>query len=342
MFRLEEPKYLLAALAVIVLLALFMYVRHWRKKVLSNWGNEAVLQQMMPFHSQVRQWLKFILIALTILFMSFAWSNPQWGTKREKIQRKGSDVFIALDVSVSMNAKDLAPNRLERSKKFAEKLIEKLKGNRVGVIIFAGTAHIHMPLTIDYSAAKLFIESANPQQILTQGTSFESAIDLAELAFEQDEDKYKALIFISDGENHNENSLQAAKDANSRGMLIFTVGAGTTNGANIPVEFGGYIDQKRDQYGELVRTKINEDFMRQVAESGGGDYYNIISGEDAILKALERRISEVEKREFEERMFDEYESYFWIFIIPAILFLIFEFLISNKTQRILSDKDIFS
>lgn len=342
MFRLEEPYHLLALILIPVLLILFLLMLYLRKQALDRLGNEELVQQLMPSHSKVRQWLKFGFIALALLFLGFSYANPQWGTKREKVKRKSSDVFIALDISRSMNVTDIAPSRLERSKKFARKLVEKLQGERVGVIIFAGNAYVHMPLTIDYSAASLFIDSANPDQILTQGTAIESAISVAELSFEEDNDQHKALIIISDGENHDEEAIAKAKKANEKGMLIFTVGAGTSEGGYVPISYGGYSDFKRDKFGDLVRSKIDEKQLTEVAEAGGGVYYNIRSGEEAVLTSLGQRIDEIEKRDFEQRMFDEHESYFWVFLIPAILFLLIEFLMSYRRSNILSGRDIFS
>ncbi len=342
MFRLEQPILLLGWIAIPILLFLFIMMIMNRKKVLEQLGNTKILEQMMPRFSKPRQWAKFILLSLAILFLCLSWANPQWGTKREKVKRKSSDVFIALDISNSMNCTDIAPSRLERSKKFARKLVERLEGERVGVIVFAGNAYVHMPLTIDYSAAGLFLDSANPSMILTQGTSIKSAIELAELAFEEDKDKYKAVIVISDGENHDPEGVQRAKEAYENGLLVYTVGTGTAAGGYVPVTFGGYTDFKRDKTGALVRSKLNEDMLKEIAEAGGGKYYNVISGDEAVLNALKVKISEIEKREFEQRMFDEYESYFWVFLIPGILFLLIEFLMSYRRSNIISGKDIFS
>lgn len=342
MFRLEEPYHLLVWIAIPILLGLFFLTFRQRQQKLKQLGNADMAARMMPYYSKFRSWGKFILILLAILFLGLAFANPQWGTKREKVQRKSSDVFIALDISNSMSVTDLAPSRLERAKKFARKLVDKLQGERVGIIVFAGNAYIHMPLTIDYSAASLFIDSANPGQILTQGTAIESAISVAELSFEQNNDQYKALIIISDGENHEPTAVSRAKEALNNGLLVFTVGAGTEQGGYIPIAFGGYSDYKRDQSGELVRSKLNEDMLKQVAEAGGGSYYNIISGEESVLNALEQSIGELEKQDFEQRMFDEYESYFWIFLIPGILLLIADYVISYRKSNLISGKDIFS
>lgn len=342
MFRLEEPYHLMAWIAIPVLLVLFLIMIYLRKQTLPRLGDEKLIEQLMPSYSKVRQWFKFLCIALALLFLGMSYANPQWGTKRERVQRKSSDVFIALDISRSMNATDIAPSRLERSKKFARKLVDKLQGERIGVIVFAGNAYIHMPLTIDYSAASLFIDSANPDQILTQGTSIESAIETAELSFEEKSDQHKALIIISDGENHDDVAIAKAAKAYDNGMLIFTVGSGTAKGGYVPVTYGGYSDYKRDKNGELVRSQLNEDMLQKVAEAGGGNYYNIISGEEAVLTSLQQRIEEIEKKEFEQRMFDEYESYFWIFLIPGILFLLIEFLLSYRRSNLISGRDIFS
>ncbi len=342
MFRLEHPLHLLGWLAIPILLLMFLFMIYSRRRMIAQLGNASILKQMMPRFSKPRQWIKFGLVGLGLFFLCLSWANPQWGTKREKVKRKSSDVFIAIDISNSMNATDIAPSRLERAKKFARKLVEKLEGDRVGVIVFAGNSYVHMPLTIDYSAAGLFLDSANPSMILTQGTSIRSAINLAELAFEQDNDEYKALIIISDGENHEPQALEKAKDAHEKGMLIYTVGTGTAAGGYVPVSYGGYSDFKRDKTGALVRSKLNEEMLQQVAEAGGGKYYNVTAGDEAVLNSLKERIKEIEKREFEQRMFDEYESYFWIFLIPGLLFLVIEFLISYRRSNIISGKDIFS
>lgn len=342
MFRLEEPYHLLAWILIPILFVLFLLMIYLRKQAMDRLGDERLVEQLMPSYSKVRQWFKFICIVLAFLFLGISYANPQWGTKRESVKRKSSDVFIALDISRSMNATDIAPSRLERSKKFARKLVEKLQGERIGVIVFAGNAYIHMPLTIDYSAASLFIDSANPEQILTQGTAIESAIATAELSFVEDSDQHKALIIISDGENHDDLAVARSKEAFNNGMLIFTVGAGTDKGGYVPVSYGGYSDYKRDKSGELVRSRLNEEMLQKVAEAGGGNYYNIISGEEAVLNSLQQRIEDIEKKEFEQRMFDEYESYFWIFLIPAFLFLLIEFLISYRRSNLISGRDLFS
>ncbi len=342
MFRLEHPIYLIALVIIPILIILFFWAIRSKKNAINRLGNQDLIERLMPQFSSIRYSFKFIFIILAIAFLALSWANPQWGSKREKVKRKSADLMIALDISWSMNATDIAPSRLERSKKFARKLVQELAGDRVGVIIFAGAAHLHMPLTIDYSAASLFLDSAHPEQILTQGTSIDAAIGMAELAFEQDNDQHKALIIISDGENHDEKAIAAAKKAHEKGMIIFTIGTGTPEGAYVPIKINNYNDFKRDANGELVRSQLNEEMLTQVAEAGGGKYYNVLSGEEAVLNALKNKVEEIEKREFEERMFDEYESYFWIFLIPAILFLVIEFLISYRKSNILSGRDIFS
>ncbi len=303
-------------------------------------GEVGLIQRLMPEHSRFRPRIKLLLVLVGIFLMCIAWSNPQWGLKREKVKRKSSDVFICLDISNSMLAQDLAPSRIARARKFSQKLVEKLEGDRVGVLVFAGNAYVHMPLTIDYSAAELFLDSASPEQILTQGTSFAAAIESAELSFEDNNDQYKALIIISDGENHDEEAIKRAEEARKKGVLIFTVGAGTEKGGYIPMEYKGYRDFKRDKNGELVMSKMNPESLKAIAEAGGGDYYNIVDGEEAVLASLEQKIKEIEKREFEERLFDEHESYYWIFLIPAFILLVIEFLISYRKSNILSGRDI--
>lgn len=333
MFRFEFPYHLSVWVAIPVLALLMLWLIRHRKNLLKRWGDKELLLRITPQYSRMRAWWRLGLVAMALLFLGLAWANPQWGLKREKTKRKSSDVFIALDISRSMNTEDLAPSRLERSKKFARKLVGKLKGERIGVIIFAGNAYLQSPLTIDYSSADQFIDAASSKQVVTQGTAIDAAITLALLSFGGDNEQHKALIIISDGENHSPGAVAKAKEAQAKGMMVFTVGAGTQEGGYIPVKMGAFSDYQRDGNGELVRSRINEDMLAEIAEVGGGEYYNILSGEDAVLAALEKNIEQIEKREFEQRMFDEYESYFWVFLIPALLFLSLDFLWPDRKVK---------
>jgi Ca-activated chloride channel family protein len=296
----------------------------------------------MPSYSKYKHTFKFILLLIGISFLIIGWANPQWGTKREKVKRKSVDIFLALDISQSMMAEDVPPNRMERAKRFTQNLIQKLKGDRIGIILFAGNAYLQMPLTTDYAAAQLFLRSANPSQAPAQGTAISEAIDLAEKSFEEDNKKHKAIIIISDGETHDEDALGRARKAADDGLLIYSVGVGTAGGGLIPTIIGGRSDYKRDNTGQPVRTSLNEQMMKDLADAGKGFYFNLSSNNvEELSTSLRNGIDKLEKREFEARVFNEYESYFQYFIGLALLFLIAEFIISYRKNRWIGEKDFF-
>ncbi len=340
MFRFEniDNLYLLAIIPVLVVI--FMAVGFLRKRAFRKFGNLSLMEQLVPQMSKYKHNFKFVLLLLGLILSIIALSNPQWGTKKEKINRKSIDVFIALDISQSMLAQDISPSRLERAKNFCQNLVAGLKGERMGVIIFAGNAYLQMPLTTDYAAAQLFLKSANTKQAPTQGTAISEAIDLAERSFEEDNKHHKALIIVTDGENHDEETLQRAAKARENGLMIFTVGVGTAGGAYIPMYYAGQAGFKMDKTGNPVKTSLNEQMLGDIAKAGDGVYYNLVDGEK-VVNALKERIEKIEKREFEQRSFTEFESYFQYFLAFGLLFLLIEFMISYRKNRWLGDKDFF-
>ena len=237
--------------------------------------------------------------------------------------------------------RDILPNRLEKAKRFTQNLVKALKGERIGLIIFAGNAYLQVPLTTDYAAAVLFAKSANTAMAPTQGTAIVEAIDLAERSFEEENKNHKALIIITDGENHDKEALDRVKDANENGLLAFTVGVGTEQGSFIPIEEPGKTDYKRDKTGNPVRSKLNEAFLQELSSTGGGTYVNLSGGSENVLTTLRSKIDNIEKREFEQRVFNEFESYFQYFILLALVFLAFEFMVSYRRSKVLGDRDIF-
>lgn len=341
MFRFEHPEYLYVLAVIPVLILFFVYTWIVRKQALRRFASDHLLGKLIPQMSKYKHTFKFVLILLALCFLAVSLANPQWGTKKEKVTRKSVDIFVALDISQSMLAEDISPSRLERAKRFAQGLIETLRGDRIGTIIFAGNAYLQVPLTTDYAAAQLFIKSANPSMAPTQGTAIVDAIDLAENSFEEENKNHKALIIISDGENHDEEALQRAKQANSNGLLIFTVGVGTSEGSFIPINIAGRADYKRDRSGNPVRSQLNEDMLQDLAKAGDGNYFNLLSGSDEVMKALRNGIDRLEKREFEQRVFNEYQSYFQYFLAVVILLITAEFIISYKKSRVLKGKDLF-
>jgi Ca-activated chloride channel homolog len=340
MFRFENIDYLNLLAIIPFLVLIFVVAGYFRKKAFAKFGELSLIQQLTPQMSKYKHTFKFVLLLFALIFFIGALSNPQWGTKKEKINRKSIDVFIALDISQSMLAQDISPSRLERAKNFCQNLVDGLKGERMGVIIFAGNAYLQMPLTTDYAAAQLFLKSANTNQAPTQGTAISDAIDLAERSFEEDNKHHKALIIITDGENHDEETLQRAKEANENGLMIFTVGVGTEGGGYIPMYFAGQAGFKMDKSGNPVKTSLNPQMLADIAEAGNGVYYNLVDGEK-VISALKERIETIDKREFESRSFSEFESYFQYFLAIGLLFLIIEFMFSYRKNRWLGDKDLF-
>ncbi len=240
-----------------------------------------------------------------------------------------------------MLAQDVPPNRMERAKRFSQGLAQALRGERIGLIIFAGNAYLQVPLTTDYAAVDLFLKSANPNMAPSQGTAIGDAVRLAERSFEEENQHHKALVIITDGENHDEEALERVREARDNGLLTFTVGVGTAEGSFIPIKTGGREDYKRDQTGNPVRSRLNEEMMRELSRAGDGAYFNLASGSAAITAALQERINSIEKREFEQRSFSAYESYFQFFLAPALLLLIIEFLIPYRKSRVLTGRDLF-
>ena len=340
MFRFEHPAYLYALFAIPIVLGLYLLYWQMRRRSIQRMGVAKTVRRMMPDYSKYMSHLKMALLLVALAFLVVAWSNPQWGTKHEKVKRKSVDVMIALDISQSMMAEDVKPNRLERSKKFIHDLIDKIKGERIGLIIFAGNAYLQMPLSTDYAAAKLFVKSANTKLAATQGTAIADAIDLADRSLRSAHKNNKALVIISDGENHETDAIQAAQNAVDEGMLIFTIGVGSEQGAYIPQIVMGQRDLKRDQSGKPVRSIINEEMLSEIAITGGGAYYNLDMGKN-IFKPLKERINQLEKQELEQRVFNEFESYFQIFLAIGLLLLCIEFLLSKRKISLFSEKDIF-
>ncbi len=341
MFRFEHPEHLYALALLPVVALFFIAMLYARRRAIRRFGSTQLMQRLMPEMSRYKHTIKFGLLLFALFFLIIGWANPQWGSKKEKVQRRSVDVFLALDISRSMLATDIPPARLERAKRFAQELADALRGERIGLILFAGNAYLQVPLTTDYAAVNLFLRSANPDMAPTQGTAIGAAINLAERSFEPDNTSHKAMVLISDGENHEEEALEEARIARDNGLLLFTVGVGTAEGSFIPIQDRGRQDYKRDQSGNPVRSRLNEEMLRNIARTGDGVYFNLSSGSEQVIEALQERINNIEKQEFEQRSFSNYESYFQYFIAMAIALLLVEFFISYRRSRFFRDKDIF-
>jgi len=329
MFRYEHPEHLWLLAAVPLLALLVVLYWFWRKNAIARLGN---VERVMPGFSGAKFWLKNALLALGLALLAIAWANPQLGAKKQTVTQEASDVFIALDISQSMLCQDVAPSRLELAKVFSQKLVQALEGERIGLIFFAGNAFLQMPLSTDYTFILQSIQSAAPDLITEQGTAIPAAIEVAKKSFGYEPGGGRAIILITDGEDHDEGSVDKADRAFDDGIVTYAVGAGTLGGGPIPTGSLGGSQYKRDDDGEIVRTKLNENLLRKIALAGGGQAFNISQG-DAAIAALRREVDNLQKRELEVRSFAEFESWYQWFLLPALLLLLVEFFISFRKKN---------
>ena len=328
-FGLEQLLHLLWLLPILVVF--YILVFRWKKKALIRFGNLEMVQKLVSSSSRKRQILKISLIIAAIGFMVLSVARPQIGTKLEQIQREGVDIIVALDVSLSMMAEDIKPNRLEKAKHEIEGLIDRLKGDRIGLIAFSGVAFVQCPLTLDYSAAKIFLDIMDPDLIPQPGTNITDAITTGLKAFEQMERKYKVMVLITDGENHGEDPLKIAEEADRQGVIIYTVGIGSAKGEPIPLVSETGIRQgfKKNRKGEVVVSKLDEITLQKIAMQTGGKYYPATTGEDELDKIYDD-IARMEKKELASLQYSQFEDRFQYILIFAILFLVAEMILSER------------
>lgn len=332
MFRFENDAYLWALLIIPVLILIYLMMTAWKKKALSEMGEDRLIRQLIPDLSYNKQRVKFILYLAALFFIIIGLANPQLGSKLEKIKRQGVDVMVAVDVSKSMLAEDLQPNRLEVAKRLISKLIDKMGNDRIGLIVFAGNAYLQMPLTVDYAAAKLFLKTVDTDMVPSQGTAVGQAIGLAKENFDREQNKFKALILITDGENHESGALNAAEEAREEGVIIHTLGIGSEEGAPIPTfSRGQRIGYKKDKNQNIVSSKLDESSLIEIAEATDGNYFRI-SGSQGEIPRILNELQNMEKKDFEDRVFTDYEDQFQYFIFLALLLLFLEFFISERSE----------
>ncbi|MEL6357281.1 MAG: VWA domain-containing protein [Bacteroidota bacterium] len=334
MFRLENPEYLWLLLCIPVLLFLFGMYWRGRKRALARFADRDLLDRLAPGLSQRRPWTKFLLLLLAIPFLALAYANPQWSTQREEIKRRGIDLIIALDISRSMLAEDVQPSRIERSRYFASNLVDELAGNNIGVELFTCTALMQSPLMTDYAFVKTVLTTAAPYQIGAQGTNIGEAIEVAEENYREESANHRALIIISDGEDHDGSGANAAARAHDNGLLIYTVGVGKESGSTMPLTLdNGRRDFVRTRGGSPASTVANFDNLSAIADAGGGKYYPLSSDSEALAAALRSQIDQIEKLEFESQSFSSYDSFFYYFLAPGVLLLFLEFLVGSRDRR---------
>jgi Ca-activated chloride channel family protein len=331
MFRFAHPEYLNALYAVPLLIILFWFLNRNRKKILEKFADKKLQKFLFPSYSGVKNTFKFLLIIFSITLLILAIANPQIGTRMEEVKQTGIDVFILLDVSNSMRAEDIKPNRLEKAKLQISNLIRRLRGDRIGLVIFAGEAYIQIPLTTDYSAAGLFLSAVDFNSVPQQGTAIGSAISLALKSFDYSAPTEKAIIIITDGEDHQGDIDGAVNEAVNKEIKIFTIGLGSVDGTPIPVytPSGEQIGFKKDQNGNVVITKLDEITLKRIASAGKGEFYRGTNFEDN-LDQIYNELAAFEKTEFGTKKVTDYEDRFYYFLAPALILLIIEFFVSEK------------
>ena len=335
MYQIEEPKYFYLMFAVVALLLMYLLVVFWKRRKQKQFADLRLLDQLSPQRSVFKPALKIILVALGLTLMVIALVNPKMGTQLKTVKRQGVDIVFAIDVSKSMLAEDIAPNRLEKSKQIVSKIIEELGSDRVGIIIYAGNAYPLLPITTDHGAARMFLQNAHPDMVSSQGTAINEALDLAKTFFDDDTQTNRFLFIISDGEDHEENSSEAAAGLVDLGIKTFTIGIGTNKGSPIPIKRNGkFIGYKKDRDDEVVITKLNVETLKDIAEKGDGSY---IYGNrtSSTIEYVENLLLKADKKEFETKQFSDYKDQFQWFVGFGLLFLLLDtFMLDKKTKWI--------
>ena len=341
MFRLAHPQFLYLLLIIPLLVLLFVYARNRKKKALAAFGDLSLVLRLVPEYSGAREILKFILWSIAWILIVIGLCDPQTGSKLEKIKPKGVDMVFALDVSNSMMAQDITPNRLERAKQAIVHLLGKLENDRVGLVVFAGKSYIQMPLTTDYSATRLFLSNINPGIIAVQGTAIGDAIETSASAFGNTKQS-KAIIIITDGENHEDNAVESAQTAAGKGIRVYTIGIGLPEGAPIPVYSGNtQIGYKKDASGITVITRINEPMLKGIAKAGKGIFVRANNSQSGVQEVFDQ-INKLEKAEYNVAFFSDYEDRFQFFILAALILIISEVLIAERKGRLAGKFKLFN
>jgi Ca-activated chloride channel homolog len=324
MFRFEQPELLYYWASLPLLAAMLAFYWRWRQQTLARFADSRVMDKLLTGFSARRFWFKNALFATAAILLIVAWANPQRGvTRQQTTQQQSSDIFLALDISQSMLAEDAKPSRLDLAKSFAQKLLQALAGERIGLVFFAGDAFLQMPLSTDLAGAQMLLRSATPDLISAQGTALTPALDLAGRAFDPEAGAGRAIILITDGEDHDEGAVTKAENLFANGTVIFTVGAGTLTGAPIPTGLGTEMPYKLDEKGEVVRSRLNETLLRELAQAGGGRSFNLAQG-NAAVAAIQQEIERLPKRNIAVRSFAESESWYQWFLLPALLLLLLD------------------
>lgn len=340
MFRFANPEYLYALLLIPALIIFYLYSRIQRRRAMAKFGQKEILSVLMPDASKARPTVKYFLLLLALTSIIIGVARPQFGSQLKNVKREGIEIIIALDVSNSMLAEDIEPNRLERSKRAISQMVDKLSDDKIGLIVFAGEAYTQLPITSDYVSAKLFLNSISPQIVPTQGTAIGAAVDLAAKSFTPQFVGNKVIIVITDGENHEDDALGAAANAAEQGIVVHTIGLGSTKGALIPDYSNGQKGYKKDNKGNTIVTKLDEQMLQQIAQAGKGMYIRA-NNTQMGLNALFNEVDKMQKTEMESQIYADYDEKFQYFIGLGLFLILLDFIILERKNRHLKNIKLF-
>lgn len=342
MYQLEKPIYFYLLLTIIVLVLLFLLVLVWKKRTQKRFSDSKALKKLSPDQSVFKSFLKLFLLSLAFVCLSFALVNPKIGTKIETIKREGVDVVFALDVSKSMLAEDIAPNRIEKSKQLVTQIINNLAGDRIGIIGYAGSAFPQVPITTDFSSAKLFLNSMNTDMVSSQGTAINEAIRMATTYYNDEDQANRVLFIISDGEDHEGNVAAMAEEASSLGIKIFTIGVGTVQGGPIPIKRNGILQHyKRDENNEQVITRLNTETLNEISKNANGEFIDGTNTKE-VVETVTSILNGMDKKEFEAKQFTDFKDQFQWFLAGALFLLILDVIFLERKTAWLKKLNLFN
>ena len=342
MYQLEEHKWFWLLFLILGLVIVFLWTQVWKFKTRQQFSNSTLLKRLSPDQSLFKSVLKLITLSLALTCLIIGLVNPKIGTKLETVKREGVDIVFALDVSKSMLAEDIAPNRLEKAKQLTTQIINTLISDRVGIIAYAGTAIPQLPITTDYGAAKMYLQNINTDMLSSQGTAIDEAIELSRTYYNDDEQTNRVLIILSDGEDHNNASAGVAEDAAEEGIKVFTIGVGSAKGGPIPIKRNGIVLRyKKDNSGEVVITKLNPDTLIEIAENGNGIFIDGKNTQD-VVNTITGILKKMDKKEFEAKKFAEFKDQFQWFLGFGLFFLVLDVLFLERKTAWLKRLNLFN
>lgn len=339
MFRFESPYFLYLLIIVPVLIVIFIISEYVKTKRIKKFGDPELMKSLMPNATRYRPAIKFSIVCLAMIFMILLIARPQFGTKNETVTKKGIEVVIALDISNSMMAQDVLPSRLDKSKNIISRLVDNFDNNKIGLVLFAGDAYTQLPITSDYVSAKMFLNNISPSLISRQGTAIGAALNLAMNSFTPQQGVGKSIIVITDGENHEGGVMEAVKAASDKGIQVNVLGVGSVDGAPIPVSSGS--DYKKDNSGNIVVTKLNEQMCQDIARQGNGIYARV-DNTNSAFRALEKQLDTLSKADIDTKVFSQYNEQFIPLAWIVLVLLVLEALIMNKKNPLFRNVKLFS